>query len=135
MEEPRIGLRGLIEHLTCLEDESTCTDIMACPLLAEESLPERRVAALQAWEQEQAAWEVIRQEIESEDRARVREAAKEGIKLVDLGTETKDSIPMVVEDLVPEGQIILLCGEEGTGKSWWIYQLAGEMCAGGLAFG
>src|SRR6266545_4567515 len=36
----------------------------------------------------------------------------------------------VVEDLLAEGQGIFLCGEEGSGKSYLAWQLAGEMTRG-----
>jgi archaellum biogenesis ATPase FlaH len=92
-------------------------------------------AAREEWEREiaraehDAAWE------EAVAAGFIRLVPHDAKRLTDVGGVPDSPVEMVVEDLIPDGQVILLCAEEGTGKSWLEHQLAAEMVAGGKALG
>jgi hypothetical protein len=85
-----------------------------------------------------------RDAIRAEENAAIAEAIASGFlrwtpreakRLAEVGGAPGSAVEMVVDDLIPGGQVILICAEEGTGKSWLAHQLAAEMVAGGKALG
>jgi hypothetical protein len=52
------------------------------------------------------------------------------VRLCDVGQDSEAGMSFLVEDLIPDGQFALLCGEEGMGKTWLAYQIAGQATAG-----
>jgi hypothetical protein len=60
----------------------------------------------------------------------VKLTPREAKLLTSVGGSPGSNVRMVAEDLLPDGQVVLLCAEEGTGKTWLAHQIAAELVAG-----
>jgi hypothetical protein len=83
------------------------------------------------------AWKSIRRELEDWATAEGlaagllrRPSHSPARPLSDVGGSPDGPVPMLAEDLLPVGQIVSLCAEEGTGKTWAEHQWACELAAG-----